>query len=195
LIREEKEGSGCRAFYSYDYMNRRIEDRWVFDDGSEKVKKYQYDILGRKILEIDPFGGESHFIYDEHGQEIEKILPAVAVNSNELVRPVHKKEYDLHGYVIKEVDPAGFEINIERNIRGDPTRTIYQDGSEEQFFYFTNGKLYRHTKKNGSIDFYSYDCFDGKLQKFSSLRSPQKKPNMFMTLLGELKKSKIIKKK
>jgi RHS repeat-associated protein len=156
-ILEEREGAGYRIDYSYDKHNQCKEERWVFNDGHQKSKQYRYDLLGKKIAEIDPFGGETELIYDALGKEIQKKLPEVELDSGLLVRPSFQKVYDSHGFVCKEIDPAGNITLIDRNIRGDPIRTVYPDGSEERFHYYLNGKLHQHIKKNGSVDTYEYD--------------------------------------
>ena len=58
--------------------------------------------------------------------------------------------YDIFGNVMSLQDPKGFVIEKSYNLRGDPTRINYPDGSFELFKYDAEGSLHRSMTRDAN---------------------------------------------
>jgi RHS repeat-associated protein len=157
MIYEKRDGTPFESHFTYDLMNRCVAQTKKFDDGSERVVSFTYDYFGRMLSETDAYGNTTEYTYDAFGRNISKIYPQVKLDSGEILRPTEFKEYDLQGNVSAEIDAAGNRTEISYNLRKQPVKIIYPDGSLERNTYSVSGKLLESYKKNGSVIHYKYD--------------------------------------
>ena len=73
---------------------------------------------------------------------------------------IARREYNVLGYITKEINPLGQETRKTYNFKGQPLAIYYPDGSEEHFTYFAHGPVASHTDNNESKTIYSLDVFD-----------------------------------
>ncbi|MCH9625856.1 MAG: hypothetical protein S4CHLAM123_10400 [Chlamydiales bacterium] len=138
--------------WSYDKVNRPIQEREWQTDQTALVTEKKYDKCSRLIAQTDPCGFETRYEYNALDQLITVIHPDGAIES---------KAYDALGNVIQEIDANGYITRKEYNFRGQPTAIYHADGREEYFTYNTNGgTLATHVDSSGAQTVYAYDLFD-----------------------------------
>lgn len=141
---------------TYDFYNRPIQS--VENNSEEPITLYsQYDALGRKIATTDRFGQTTHYEYDAFHRLIKVIHPEVLGENGQAIQPTFHYDYDIFGNVLKLTDAKGFITMKSYNLRGDPTRIYYPDGSSELFKYDPEGSLHRSFTREQIITIYEYD--------------------------------------
>lgn len=143
--------------YTYDFSNRLIEQKEIDADLQEFTKSYQYDYLSNCLAETSPFGHRTEQAFDEFGRVIEIRYPAVADEDGILTNPVIKKAYDHSGFPTCLTDALNREIHFEYNIRGQPIKITYPDGTKEEMFYELDGQLKKKISKEGICIEYTRD--------------------------------------
>ncbi|MCH9628165.1 MAG: hypothetical protein S4CHLAM2_18200 [Chlamydiales bacterium] len=142
--------------WTYDRINRPIEEKERQADGSILTTTKQYDRCSRLIAQTDACGHETRYIHNGVGQLTKVIYPDGAVD---------QKEYDALGHMIKETDPNGYISCKEYNFRGQPTAIYHPDGTAEYFKYNENGgTLASHVDANATKTAYTYDLFDNPIK-------------------------------
>ena len=155
-IEEQGPRSDYKKTFDYDFMNRLIGTKEIYH-GLTLTKHIEYDYKGNKIKDIDIFGNETLYEYDEFDQVKKVVLPLVL---NEQQSPFHPEihyEHDLFGNIISETDPKGHTIKTQYTINGKPYRKEYPDGKMERFEYTVRGELNLAVEKDGSYTTYKYD--------------------------------------
>ncbi len=153
LIRETLEDITVEN--TYDFSNRLIEQREIHLHHTF-VKNFHYDLLSQCKAKSDPYGNTTAYLYDDFGRVIETHFPEIAFNGL-LTTPIEKKEYDIADFPILVTDPNGVIIKIEVNIRGQPTKIHYPDGSHDEMRYSVDGQLIEKTSKTGMTTRYVRD--------------------------------------
>lgn len=140
---------------SYDFANRLIEQKEIHQD-QEYVIGNRFDYLGQCTSIMNPYGHETRQFFDDFGRVIEIHSPKVSLEGI-LTTPIIKKSYDIAGFPVSLTDANGQTTFIEVNIRGQPTKIIYPDGTKEEMVYSLDGKLVQKTAKNGARTDYIRD--------------------------------------
>ena len=181
--------------YSYDEMNRRIKK--VAPDGTETLFSYdgasgcgscaqkdkvssitdargnivifEYDPLGRKILEKDANNKSIEYVYDENSNLVEYIdklghkTKYVYDNSNRLVSAVNhlgemlELTYDGNGNKIAAKDPKGNITRYEYNKNNMPVKVLDAKSGITRFAYDCNNNRTSVTDPTDNTSNYSYD--------------------------------------
>jgi RHS repeat-associated protein len=151
----EQNQPGVAILNTYDFANRLIEQKEMHAD-QEFVTSYQYDYLGHCRSVMNPYGHPTHQIFDDFGRVIEIHYPEVPQDGS-LVTPIVKTAYDISGFPILQIDANGGTTQFEVNIRGQPTKIIYPDGTKEEMIYSLEGWLVQKIAKNGTCTEYRRD--------------------------------------
>ena len=159
------EGKHCVT--AYDIHNQPISVTEIMDEGQFTVKN-TYDSLGRKIVSIDSLGNATQYEYDAFDRLTAVIHPEVFDENQHPTRPTFRYTYDLFGNVVTIEDPKGFITTKSYNLRGDPTKITYPDGSLELFKYDTEGSLHRSLTRQQIITVYEYDYLGRSVYEESS---------------------------
>jgi YD repeat-containing protein len=131
---------------SYDFHNKPIEiAEKSFDDSI--VLYNTYDVLGRKTAFIDRFGNTTQYEYDSFHRLTKVIHPEVLNENGHVIHPTFTYAYDIFGNVLELTDAKGTITKKSYNLRGDPTRIFYPDGSSELFKYDPEGSLHRSLRE------------------------------------------------
>ena len=141
---------------NYDFQNQPIQITEITGEG-QFITRNTYDILGRKITSIDHFSNSTNYEYDAFNRLTKVIHPNVLDENNQVISPTFSYTYDLFGNVIATKDPKGFITKKSYNLRGDPTKISYPDGTFELFKYDTEGALHRSLTRDQLITVYEYD--------------------------------------
>lgn len=181
---------GFSTTYKYDSLNRIIAE--VDAKGGES--KFDYDNAGNMISRIDANGVETRYIYNELDrvvQKIENFKPNTA--STEDTNVTTKYEYDLHGNVVKMINPRGFATTFKydkahRNIQVtdangasykiayDKVNNILQIINRNQFatnsVYDNLNREIKFTNEEGHTETFTYDKV-GNLTKYVNARGKQ----------------------
>ena len=158
LICQTGPSTGHQILNRYDFMNRLIEKREIHCDGKEFSTTFSYDYLGNCVSQVDPYGNETRLDYDAFSRPITTYLPPVANEEGQQVTPILHTKYNIAGYHIEKIDAKGNTTAMEYNIRGQPTKIIYPDGTFERFFYRLDGKLCLKRSREGVRTVYELDA-------------------------------------
>ncbi|MGK5595103.1 MAG: DUF6531 domain-containing protein, partial [Parachlamydiaceae bacterium] len=143
----------------YDFSNRLIRVDEVYPDRALHTY-YRYDLLGRKIAAIDPYGHETKYEYDEFDRLVRIVSPSVLNENDELVHPETRFAYDYLGNRTVTTDAKGYSTITHYTARGKPHTVIYPDGTTEKYTYFLHGPVESYTDRNGCVRRYSIDYKD-----------------------------------
>lgn len=163
-LSEQLIGEGYSTCFRYDYMNRLIAREEVHD-GTRLVTSFCYDLLGNKVCEVDPWGNETKFVYDEFRRLIETIYPPQEAYGSAPVTPSVKKQYNEFHQCIATTDPNGHSTKTTYTIVGQPVTTTFPDGSQERREYNRNGTLRKHWHPNGHCTQYTYDVLGRPIEQ------------------------------
>lgn len=153
----EENISDVAILNTYDFANRLIEQIETHSD-QEFVTSNQYDYLGNCRSIINPYGHNTRQTFDDFGQLTEICHPEVPKDGI-LVNPIIKTAYDISGFPISQIDANGGFTQFEVNIRGQPTKIIYPDGTREEMIYSLEGWIMQKIAKNGTRTEYIRDPF------------------------------------
>jgi RHS repeat-associated protein len=152
---------------TYDFQNQKIEVNEITPEG-RKIMRNIYDSLNRKICTIDPFYNSTHYEYDAFHRLIKIIHPEVLDENRQVIRPTFTYSYNLFDQVTSIKDPKGFITKKSYNLRGDPTKISYADGSYELYKYDVEGSLHRALSRNQIVSIYEYDYLGRCVQEENS---------------------------
>ncbi len=151
----------------YDFHNRpTVVTKKTADDYYTVGNRY--DSLGRKTSSTDRFGNSTHYEYDAFHYLTKVVHPQVMDEHNQIVRPTFNYVYDVFGNVSTIQDPMGFTTKKSYNLRGNPTKINYPDGSVELFKYDAEGSLHRTFSREKIITVYEYDYLGRSIYEESS---------------------------
>lgn len=150
---------------------------------------YRYNDFGQKTADIDRFGNETTYVYDDLGRPTHIIYPSVLDENGHLISPAESFEYDIVNNVVTAVDSKGFATKTRYNVRNQPIEVIYPDGTSESFQYNLNGSLRAKKEKNGKQFIYQRDVLN-RLLETEELSSKNERLNkVFYTYFGSQLKS------
>jgi YD repeat-containing protein len=177
-VTSETDPEGKTVSYSYDIIGNQIlvsiphkqktvETKYDFRNNPVQIietaghlraiQKYSYDALDRKITSTDRFGNTTQYEYDDFGHLTKLIHPTVLDEYAQPIQPTFSYTYDIFGNVLTTIDPKGYTIQKVYNLRGDPSKIYYPDGSFELFKYDAEGSLHRSLTRDRIITVYEYD--------------------------------------
>jgi RHS repeat-associated protein len=141
----------------YDLLDRPIEEKKLYPDGSSDSVCYQYDLTGRICTKIDGRGRATTTAKDLTGRNTRTDLPAIATEQG-VVRPHTETRYDnLTEY---HISPSGAISTIIRSAAGKPLRTITPGQGEVRNFYDSLNRLVEQRDPSGAVTFTSYDALN-----------------------------------
>lgn len=177
-VLSETDPIGRSIHYTYDLCNQKLTEHYP---DQNKLIQYEYDLKGRcisvhesidglkfttqtlfdaygnKIAIIDRFGNRTDHTYDLFGRSIQTLYPAVLDERGNTLRPTFNYKYNLLGHCIEVKDPKGYITKTIYNVRGQPTRIDYPDGSYELYKYDNEGSLHRQSTRDQNICIFEYD--------------------------------------
>jgi RHS repeat-associated protein len=156
-VRSELIGSGFYTTYTYDSVNKLLQESEHHNDGKIFTSSYKYDVMGNPISSRDHFGNKTSYEYDELNRVAKITFPAVLTSDGQSKTPKVKKAYDILDNVIAETDENGYTTKYQYNTRNQPVRIKYPDGSEERFQYNRCGTLAQKWSRSGTKTSYTYD--------------------------------------
>ena len=139
--------NGNHTAFEYDSVGNLIKA--VYASGN--TLEYEYDRLGRIILETDSDGRETAYTYDQYGNRTD--VTDDDGNTAEYV-------YDPQGRLIRETDADGAVTEYFHDEKGNNTQTVYSGSSHDGKVYRKydeNGNVTEVTYQNGSVIRYEYD--------------------------------------
>jgi YD repeat-containing protein len=143
--------------YQYDERNRIIREEELSSDGTKSQTSYVYDDAGNKIASYDKFGNETLYEYDQKGNLVTLIQPAVLDPEGMVVNPTWRYVYNENNLLIAAADPNGFETRTAYYENGKPAILLYPDGCIESYAYDTDDALLHSVSKNKSYTDYTRD--------------------------------------
>lgn len=127
--------------FGYDWSNRLVYQKEIYDDGTQLQESYSYDYLSNKISETDHFGNSVHYKYDTFGRVLEGTKRDGSILS--------KHRYNRLGHIVSKIDGKGNDHRVETTCRGQPVHIYYPDGTEEHCRYSIDGFLLEEVSKEG----------------------------------------------
>lgn len=179
----EKASPNKHTDYVYDYSNRLISAMDVLSDGTELIKKFNYNTLNQKESELDIYGNKTMFKNDPYGRVVMEVQPLVskawasgtfqqnkssihnylrdsfeiARDNKPLASPKKNYEYDAMGNVTVVRDALDRSTYTAYTVRGKPYSIKYPDRSEEHKEYTLEGWLERDIDKMGTVTRFYHD--------------------------------------
>jgi RHS repeat-associated protein len=172
------DAAGREVNYAYDHIGNRIAASWpcenknvatIYDFHNQPTEitestadaqftvSNSYDSLGRKICSKDRFGNITQYEYDAFDRLTKVSHPLVLDENNQVICPTFSYTYDLFGNALTVEDSKGFITSKTYNLRGDPTKISYPDGTFELFKYDPEGSLHRSLNRDKIVTIYEYD--------------------------------------
>ncbi len=201
-VTSETDPEGKTVSYSYDkignqilvsisHEQKTIETKYDFRNNPiqitetaghlRAIQKYSYDALDRKITSTDHFGNTTQYEYDDFGHLTKLIHPTVLDEYAKPIQPTFSYTYDIFGNVLTTTDPKGCTIQKAYNLRGDPSKVYYPDGSFELFKYDTEGSLHRSLTRDRIITVYEYDYLGRVVHEELSIAGENEVESYFKT--------------
>ncbi len=142
---------GLEIHYTYDSVNRLIEERQT-GCGQTLITRYQdFDPLDHYTKVIDPLGGVTYRKYDALGNLIEETNPKGYTTHY---------THDALGNEISVTDPLGNTTRTTYNHYNSPLCHTHPDGSVETYTYNPDGTKASYTNEFGITTLYTYDAFN-----------------------------------
>lgn len=149
----------------HDLVGRLISKSIRDSQGEELHSSFRYDRLGQLVLTVDPYGNETTYHYDALGRPTQVISPTVLDAADEPYAPRTSRDYDLLDRVVSTTDAGGAVTQTSYNLRGQPLRIVYADGTSESFRYQVDGTLCESRARNGVITRYTRDLLSRVIEK------------------------------
>lgn len=153
----------------YNYHNLPIKVVTETPEDCHGIQ-FAYDNLGRKTSSTDRYGNLTYFEYDAFDRLKKVVHPETLDENNQLITPTFEYFYDVFGNVIRILDPQGFATLKTYNLRGDPTKIDYPDGTSEYFKYDLEGSLHRSVTREQIVTVHEYDYLGRKTYEESTGR-------------------------
>ncbi len=141
--------------YTYDFADRLISVT-TESEGKKWVTYNKYDLVGNRTAEIDRYGNETQYEYDDFNRLIRTLYPATEGQTN---RSSMQTVYNCLDQPIQEINARGFVTTKTYNARGKVTSILHPDGQLESFEYYLDGTLAMKRASNGTVTHLTVDCF------------------------------------
>lgn len=145
---------GNTTTYVYDILNRKIEEHYSVG-GQARVRRFEYDAMGRLHRVINEKNQASETRFDARGNTLQEINP---------LSQTVTYTYDKNGNVLTVTDAEGRSITNEYDILDRKTKTTDALGNYEQFSYNAQGLLASKRDARGQVTQYEYDVL-GQMTK------------------------------
>ncbi|MBA3722574.1 MAG: hypothetical protein H0W88_09260 [Parachlamydiaceae bacterium] len=145
--------------HEYDFSNRLIKTEKKYLDNLTFATNFKYDYIGNLISQIDSYGHETKYQYDDFNRLVNTTNPPVANQDGALTTSTTQIEYDAIDNPILAVDARGNRTQKSYNARGQHTSIINPDSTCERFEYNLDGTLAKKIAPNGTETLFKYDCF------------------------------------
>lgn len=163
LLQKEISNLGLtNKLYHYDQAGRCIQ---VVDSSLSCKKKplkkmythFSYNKKNQVVKEVNHNGLVKQYTYDALGNKTEVTIKSIDIAGKQ-TDLTEEKYHDALGNLVKEVDPAGFVTTYAYNANQQKTFAKYPDGTSEQWEYYLDGNLHKHTSIEGITTKYTYDA-------------------------------------
>ena len=144
--------------YTYDLLDRLIEEKKVFPDGSTESSCTQYDLTGKTVTKIDSRGRETTTYQDNCGRLVEQKLPSFSVVTGGAIRNRIVKAYS--GTEESTTLPNGSTTKILRSAIGKPLKSTNAHGDVTRYYYDLKGRLIKQVDPSGLTTVTTYDSLD-----------------------------------
>lgn len=140
--------------YVYDTLNRKIEERYTVA-GQQRVRRFEYDAMGRLYKDIDEKDNATEKRFDAKGRVLTEIDPlSHAVTCT----------YDTNGNIKTIIDAEGRTVICEYDVLDRKTAVIDALGNTERYEYDDQGLVKTYIDARGQITRYEYDSL-GRMTK------------------------------
>lgn len=143
----QKSGSSS-ATYSYDFAGHLLREEKESPTGSTS-SKYRYSPFGWRVEQEDTLGNITTFQYDVLGRKILEKRAAILGPNDEARTPRLEWDYDLLDRPLRYVDPDGYATTISCTLYGHPYHKEYPDGTVEDMRYSPSGTLLHTRDRTG----------------------------------------------
>lgn len=136
-------------------LNEKFDDK---SDANDELLRYEtYNAWGQIIKNRDDYGNETIFHYDSFGRLIRTNYPEVFDEWDQVYQPSIQQKYDICDQIIEIIDAKGVSTHMEYNVRGQPLKITYPDGSFESYRYYLDGILKEKRTPDGMRAIYKRD--------------------------------------
>ena len=143
--------------FTYDLLDRVIEEKKAFPDGSTESLCFQYDLSGREVTKIDSRGRATTKYRDLCGRVVKTKLPEIATE-NGVVRPntfiCYSGAHEWH------VSPTKATTEIIRSAAGKALVPSNPFGAKTYCYYDGRNRLVEQKDSTGLATINEYDALD-----------------------------------
>ncbi len=149
-----KDPRGNVTRYEYDALNRKTAERYTVG-GVARVRRFEYDAMGRLAKVINEKNHASQTRFDARGLTLQEINP---------LSQTVTYTYDKNGNVLTVADAEGRKISYEYDELDRKTKMTDALGNFEQYAYNPQGLLASKRDLRGQTTRYEYDAL-GQMTK------------------------------
>lgn len=146
--------------FKYDEQNHLMS---TTDSRGETAKASsqtcRYNGQKRQAIIKDLTGNEIKSLYDPFGRPIQTTYPAVLDIHDHPIQFVTHQKYDLADRLIYQKEAEGEDQTFTYNVRNQPIKIGYADGSCELYYYQLDGQLKEKISKSCQRDAFKCDPF------------------------------------
>ncbi len=140
--------------YRYDLLDRVVEEKKSFPDGSSLSQSYTHTLTGREKTTIDERGRKSTTCLDSLGRTVSKTDPSIHTE-DDLVSPTTTTTYT--GRCETTTSPSGAITTIVRSASGKVLEKTNSFGAKSFYIYDKRDRLVEEHEATGLTTFYEYD--------------------------------------
>jgi len=154
---ETKKSPLATLSYRYDLLDRVIEEKKSFPDGSSLSQSYTYSLSGREKTTIDERGRKSTTCLDSLGRIVSKTEPTICTEEG-CISPTTTTTYT--GRSETTTSPSGATTTIVRSASGKVLEKINPFGAKSFYIYDKKDRLVEEHEPTNLTTFYEYDAFN-----------------------------------
>jgi RHS repeat-associated protein len=156
----KKELHNSTYCYFYDVLGRVIREEEQLPNKPTLVKYFEYDLLGRKIKEIDPQNNETLYEYDALNRVTKITYPAIYDEHGHKISPIKRYSYEKLGTIVTETNENGYKTTRVYSAAGKIFEEHLPDKTCRFCRYDKKGNLVLEIAPNGTTQKMSYDAFN-----------------------------------
>ncbi len=143
----------------YNLAGNLIQETEKHTSGLTLVKRFEYDLLGRKIAFHDAQNNTTRYEYDSLNRLIAIAYPAIYDHNGKKKSPKRTFSYKKLGTEVTEINENGEQTTTSYNALGKVCKKVFSDNTQICAFYDIVGNTVKEVAQNGTIRELVYDAF------------------------------------
>ncbi|MCE5293700.1 MAG: hypothetical protein LLF94_03690, partial [Chlamydiales bacterium] len=145
--------------YEYNIAGQLISETEKHKSGLELTKRYEYDLVGRKVATTDAQNNTIRYEYDALNRITSVTYPEIFDHQGRATTPKKTYTYENLGAKVTEIDEVGRKTITIYNALGKVCETIRPDKTKTTISYDILCQPIKEVATNGAIKRMEYDGF------------------------------------